>query len=153
MGDPFTIATGVAGLLSLTLQVTKITVEYVKGAGKASGAIEQFRQELRALQNVLKLFEEFLKVDAPKGAFQKASVLYMANSSCERQLRKLLAKFEKNIKGGRFSQAVDRPTWPFDEKEHHRAVEDLHRYVQTFQFALNIGGWYVWTVSFSRMYL
>lgn len=153
MGDPFTIATGVAGLLSLTLEVTKITVEYVKGASKASGAIEQFRQELRALQNVLKLFEEFLKVDAPKGAFTKASVLYTANSSCERQLRKLLTKFEKNMKGGRFSQAVDRLTWPFDEKEHHRAVEDLHRYVQTFQFALNIGGWYVWIVSFSRMYL
>lgn len=144
MADPFTIATGVAGLLSLTLEITKITVEYVRGASKASGAVEQFRQELIALQNVLKLFVEFLKFDAPKGAFKETSVLYTANSSCETQLRKLLTKFEKNMKGGRFSQAVDRLTWPFDEKEHHRAVEDLHRYVQTFQFALNIGGWYVW---------
>ena len=143
MGDPFAIATGVAGLLSLRLQVTQITVEYVKGAKQASVAIEQFRQELVALQDVLKLFEDFLKVDAPKGVFNKTSMLYAANSSCERQLRKLLTKFEKNLKGGRFSQAVDRLTWPFDEKEHHRVVEDLHRYVQTFQFALSIGGWYV----------
>lgn len=149
MSDPFTIATGVAELLSLTLQVTQITVEYVKGAKNASVSIKQFRQELVALQNVLTLFEEFLKVDAPKGAFNKTSVLYIANSSCERQLQKLLAKFEKNLKGGRFSQAVDRLTWPFDEKEHHRAVEGLHRYVQTFQFALNIGGWYVFTDLYS----
>ena len=143
MGDPFTIATKVAGLLSLTFEVTQITVEYVKGVKQASVAIEQFRQELVALRDVLKLFEDFLKVDAPKGVFNKTSMLYAANSSCERQLRRILTKFEKHLKGGRFSQAVDRLTWPFDEKEHHRAVEDLHRYVQTFQFALNIGGWYV----------
>lgn len=144
MGDPLTIATGVAGILSLTIQVAQATVKYIEGVKKAPVAVEEFRQELRALADVLKLFEEFLKVNALKVAFKKTSVLYTTNSLCEQQLRKLLTKLEKN-KGGRFSQAVDRLTWPFDEKDHHRTVEDLHRYVQAFQFALNISGWYVFT--------
>lgn len=142
MGDPFAITTGVAGLLSLTIQITKVTVEYVKGAKKASQAVGEFRRELIALANVLKLFEDFLIGNVPKTAFKKTSVLYAAILSCEQQLRKLLIKVEKNLQGDRFSRAIDRFTWPFDEKEHHRAIEDLHRYVQTFQFALNISGWY-----------
>lgn len=145
MGDPFTIATGVAGLLSLTIQLTQATVEYVQGVKKASVAVEELRRELRALADVLKLFDDFLKVEAPRLAFRKTSVIFAASSSCEQQLQNLLTKFENNLKGGRISRAVDRLIWPLDEKEHHRAVEDLHRYIQTFQFALNISGWYVLT--------
>lgn len=145
MADPFTIATGVAGLLSLTIQVTQATVEYVQGVKKASVAVEEFRRELKALADVLTLFEDFLKVQAPKLAFRKTSVICAASSSCEQQLQKVLTKLENNLKGGRISRAVDRLIWPFDEKDHHKVVEDLHRYIQTFQFALNISGWYVFT--------
>lgn len=148
MADPLTIATGVAGLLSLTIQITQLTVEYVKGVKKVSADVEEFRQELTALAHVLGLFDEFLKVKASNVAFRDTSVLSAANSSCEQQLQKLLIKLEKNSKGGRISRAVDRLKWPFDEKEHHKAVEDLHRYVQTFQFALTINGWYVFSVCF-----
>lgn len=44
MDDPFTMATGVAGPLSLKVQVTQLAGEYVKEVKKASVAIEKFRQ-------------------------------------------------------------------------------------------------------------
>lgn len=148
MADPFTIATGVAGLLSLTIQVTQVTVEYVKGVKNVSAVVEEFRQELMTLAHVLGLLDEFLKVEARNVAFTNTCALSAANFSCEQQLQKLLVKLEKNLKGGRISRAIDRLKWPFDEKEHHKAVEDLHRYVQTFQLALTINGWYVFSDAF-----
>lgn len=137
------LAAGVAGLLSLTIQITQVTVDYVNRAKKASVAVNEFRQELVALATVLKLFGEFLKGNPHRFAFEKTSVLYAANSTCEQQLGTHLMKLEKNLKGGKFTQAVDRLTWPFVEKEHDSAVQNLHRYVQIFQFALNVNGWYV----------
>ena len=78
MDEPFSLVTGVAGLVNLCLEVTAISQEYVHGARRASKDVEEFLQELNAFTCVLQQFEEALKNDeAGNVCFEKTSVLLM----------------------------------------------------------------------------
>ncbi|KAK3168586.1 hypothetical protein OEA41_005034 [Lepraria neglecta] len=75
MGEPFSLVTGVAGLVKLCLEVAAISQEYVHGVRRASKDVEEFLQELSAFTCVLQQFEEALKKDeAGNACFKIASV-------------------------------------------------------------------------------
>ena len=53
MVDPFSLATGIAGLLSLTIEIVSISYAYGSGVKGAPKAISSIVQELLALKNIL----------------------------------------------------------------------------------------------------
>ncbi|KAI9791792.1 MAG: hypothetical protein M1835_000095 [Candelina submexicana] len=141
MIDPFTLATGLVGIISLTIEVTKITTEYTSGFQKAPTAIADLQQELVSLTEVLQQLNKFLESQQLKGsAFHDASVLCATKDACERKIIELHRKLSKHNAGGTLSKTLRRLKWPLDEEENRQAVEDLHRYMETFQFSLNIDG-------------
>ncbi|KAI9704411.1 MAG: hypothetical protein M1836_007274 [Candelina mexicana] len=141
MIDPFTLATGLVGIISLTIEVTKITAEYASGFQKAPTAIADLQQELVSLTEVLQRLNKFLESQQLIGsAFHDASVLCATKDACERKTIELHRKLSKHNTGGSLSKTLRRLKWPLDEKENRQAVEDMHRYTETFQFSLNIDG-------------
>ena len=139
MGDPFTLVTGIASLISLGLEVTKITREYIHGVRNATKDVSELLRELAALVDVLNQLHEFLKDDrAGKQNFDHTSVLLLTHSACEHKLKAVRMKLLKRIKDPKFVKTL---TWPFIKKEHQQTVVVVHQWVQIFQFALTIDGW------------
>lgn len=142
MGDPLSVTASIAGLCGLAIQLMGLTAEYVKGVKDAPKTVEEFHQEATALQAVLDDLKSYLQKTPPTNTFEDGSVMRVAIKNCEKKLREIKGKLEKNsISNTRVSRGLHRLTWPFEEKGCRQATESLHRYVSIFQFPLIIKGW------------
>ena len=138
MADPFSLAAGVAGLISLSLEVTKIAHQYIQGVRNSSKDIEDFLQELDALTDVLRQLDAFLKKDeAGKRSFDKTSVLVKTYMACRSSLEKTRSTLQRRINERKFLKAL---TWPFVGKEHQQIIVTILHWISTFQFALTVEG-------------
>ena len=138
MVDPFSLATGIAGLISLSLEVTKVAHQYIHGVRNSSRYIEDFLQELAALTDVLRQLEAFLKKDgAGERSFDQTSVLVETYEACRSSLEQTQSTLQRRINEHRLLKAL---TWPFVGKEHQQVILAISRWLSTFQFALTIDG-------------
>ena len=142
MLDPFTLATGVAGLLSLTIELSKIISAYTQSLNDASREAQELLAELSELSHVLEQLKDFLRSEnAKSNSFDGTSVLCSARNACQGKLEYALRKFMKMSEGSKLSQSIKRLKWPLDKQENLDTVNTLHRCTQTFQFSLTIEGW------------
>ena len=138
MFDPFSLATGIAGLISLSLEVTKIAQLYNQGVRNSSKDIDGFLQELAALTDVLRQLDAFLKIDeAGKRSFNQTSVLVETYKACRSSLEKTRSALQSRVNEYKRLKAL---TWPFFGKEHQQVISTILRCIHTFQFALTIDG-------------
>lgn len=138
MVDPFSLATGIAGLISLGLEVTEKTLQYVQGVRNAAKDVDEFLEELSALVYVLRQLVEFLNSNRfSKASFDQTSVLLLTHNACEEKLKAIRLKLLKRSNDLKLIRAL---MWPFVKKEHRQTVAIIHQWVQTFQFALTIDG-------------
>ena len=139
--DPFSLATGVAGLLPLALQLIKLTNSYIDEIRNAPDYIANLKQELSALAEVLDRLEVFLKTEEAKGtAFDDFAVLCKTRDACHERMTPLAAKLEASQEGGKASGLFHRIKWPLKSEATVAVTQDLSRYAATFHFALNIEG-------------
>ena len=138
MADPFSLAAAIAGLISLSLEVTKIAHEYIQGVRNSSKDIEDFLQELAALTDVLRQLDVFLKKDeAGKRSFDQTSVLVKTYKACCSSLEKTRLTLQRRVNEHNFLKAL---TWPFVGKQHQQIIVAILHWIHTFQFALTIEG-------------
>jgi hypothetical protein len=137
--DPLSVAAGVAGLLSLAIQLVEIGTKYGTSSPKAQGY--DFIFELRALIEVLTRLKGFLEgPDAPP-TFDHMSTLLSTNTRCKWKLQEVLMELQKTMQEtNKLKRAVDRLMWPLTVKDHREAIEDIHRYTEVFNFALTVEG-------------
>lgn len=114
--DPFTVATGVAGLISLILDVSKISYKFVSGAKNASRHVHNCLKALNSLQGVLL---ELQGIDS----------LTIPVFKCEAELAKIKAKLEHELVR---SNLAMRLTWPFKEEETKDIIGRLHAFRDDF---------------------
>jgi hypothetical protein len=147
--DPFTISTGVAGFLSLALEISKIIATYINDVKSAPDEAHNLLEEVKSLCHVLNQLVEFFEKDAKdRRNFQPTSALCLVISACRQQiedLHKKLKRFQVSIDGGagRVSGFVERLKWPLKKEDYQNTIATLHRFVQTFQFSLQISNWFV----------
>jgi hypothetical protein len=141
--DPFTISTGVAGLLSLAMEITKILSAYISDVKSAPEDAQNILTNVTSLSYVLEQLVQFLRKDATKtlGKFECTSALRMVINSCQTQVQDLYQKLEQlqirsdsKVKG-----FIDRVKWPFRTEEYQSTVAT--QFVQIFQFSLQISNW------------
>lgn len=138
MADPFSLVTGLAGLISLSLEVTKIAQQYIQGVRNSSKDIEDFLQELAALTDVLRQLDAFFNKDeAGKRSFDQTSVLVKTYKACRSSLEKTRSTLQRRVNEHKFLKAL---TWPFVGKEHQQIIITILHWIHTFQFALTIEG-------------
>ena len=139
--DPFTLATGIAGILSLTLEVTKIVADYTKSVKAAADESHALAVELSGLTSVLESLKKFLASDGARFDFQNTSVLYSTTSTCHGKLisiRSTLKKFMERSEGMMWYRRI---AWPIKRDEHKETVATLHQCMGIFQFSLSVDGW------------
>jgi Fungal N-terminal domain of STAND proteins len=169
MIDPFTLATGIASLINITLELSKVVNKYTASVKHAPKEVHELSSELVGLGHVLQQLAEFLQSeDAKRNSFDETSVLFLVTTNCHSKIKAVLQAFPrtsrtietqqtsgrvtKPFKDGKISQAsslqtrkaqqtLERLIWPFKEREIKRTVEVLSRYTQTFQLSLTTRGW------------
>jgi hypothetical protein len=142
MMDPLSAASGVAGLLSLALQVGMTIGIYANSVKSASKDAQRLEREIQAFSSVLQQLYEFLQSkDADHVAFERTSVLVVATNSCDKELSDLQKKLEKYSTGDKASRVLQRLSWPFTEKENRETVDAIHRWMQLYSLSLQTAGW------------
>ena len=155
--DPLSLAAGLAGLLSLTIELISICHGYVSGARKAQKSVQGFMLELMSLKKVLSDLQdkvilepdiaeafdgrcsstmENLRSQSTKASGQPATVSLM--DQCEVELNNLLKTLKTNSSGSRARSIINQLGWPLRDKAMQNAVDALHRYTNIFDMSISI---------------
>lgn len=137
MVDLFTLITGVAGLISLAIELSKITSEFVGSVKRAPESIRDLSQELLSLNHVLGRLDIFLKTQDNLGSFAETAALISTEQFCLTRLKNMYEKLRRSTEGGK----MRRMAWPFSEKENKETILALYRCSQTFELSLSVEGW------------
>lgn len=138
--DGVSVASGIAGLITLALQVGEAIAVYVNSIRERSKTIQELHDELLLLGEVLSRLRDFLRAESARGkSIDPHSVLSQAISACRDRIERIGDRL-KPVEGGKLIRTLDRLRWPFEQREVMQMVENLRRYSQTFQFAFTIEG-------------
>lgn len=136
------MASGIAGLITLALQVGTVIAEYSIAVKEGPKNIQELKQELLLLGEVLSQLQDFLYSEKLRGrSFDSNSVLQSAIASCKVRIERIGDKLRRTD-GGRASRIVEKLKWPFETKEVDKEVTNMRSYTQAFQFSLTIEGWW-----------
>ena len=138
--DGISVASGVAGLITLTLQVSDEVYKYVKAISERAKNAKELHSELLLLGEVLSQLRDFLSSEQAKGtAFDEHSVLQKSISECKARIERIGDKI-KPKEGNKLVRALDQLTWPFKQEQVLQMMENLRRFRSTFEFAITIRG-------------
>lgn len=136
--DPLSIATGVAGLASLAVQVGTTLHGYIANVKHAQEDAAAYAAEVTGLVQVCQRLHVFLKTDAGDAFVGVECVLSRTVASCDGCLRELARMLDsQSLRHG----GLARFKWPLYKKPVQSLVMQLGRYTQLFQFALTVEGW------------
>ena len=139
--DPLSMAAGVAGLVSLTLDVSTTLASYCKSVKNARKDVQELAQEMASMHSLLYQLGEFLRTQQLKTKFfESASVLATAIAVCRNNAQKISFKVQRFESDG-LASFWEKLKWPFSEKEMQKILTTLRRCAATFQFSLTIEGW------------
>ena len=80
MPDPFSIGTGIVGVIGIAIQLTIVAKDFASGWKHAPIAVEELHKELTQLHHVLNNLKGFLNSQSTH--FEQTSALYSAASDC-----------------------------------------------------------------------
>ena len=130
------LASSVAGLLSLAIQVADISHRYFSSIKSSSETIKGYFRELEVLKLVLGKFDGLAKDPNTATHFSSANITLV--DGCREELQKLRSKLHKRSRDTAFGISLNRLTWPFAEDETRRLVALLHRYQASFHSVLSV---------------
>jgi hypothetical protein len=143
MAEAAALASGIAGLLSLTITVIDISCGYMSKVNEASKSISMCLEELRCLKNLLNELDELAHSPATMDLFRDrapALISIVNVGQCQDEINKLRLRLEGKNKGSLLSKYWNRLRWPFAEEEIRGIVERLHGYRDMFHTALSADG-------------
>ena len=141
MAEVLGIASGIAGLLSLTIEVYSTSAHYISGVKNASASVHEVLRELKALKNILsELDQASERIKSEKIFRDRLSSLLSVDNSEEYRgvLERLQAKLLKQASLTGVSLKLKNCAWPFSEEKTRRTVDVLQRHVGIFSQALTI---------------
>ena len=141
MAEALGIASGVAGLVSLTIEVFGITYKYVRGLRDASSSVRQFLMELKELQGVLLCIDQIAKDTDEREVFGDAgSCLLSIKDSNEYTglLQNIRDKLQQRQTQSSTRNKLKALTWPFSEKDTLALTNSLHRHLEIYNVALDL---------------
>lgn len=142
MAEVIGIASGVAGLLSLTIEVVRISSTYINGVRGASSTVQRFLKELESLKGVLAKIDEMTKkMDDIQVFGDDGHSCLLSVQDGNHYLELLVSirnKLDARANDGSLRRKLKALTWPFSEEKTLALVESLHRHLDIYQTALAI---------------
>ncbi|KAF4339609.1 ankyrin repeat domain protein [Fusarium beomiforme] len=138
MADPLSIASGAAGLFSLSLEVTKLSRTYISNVRGAPHAMSSYLLELRTLSDLLLRIMSALQTDQidNQRLDPNTNALDAALAECRREVEIMEKKLQKKTSLTGIRARISRLAYPFSEPELQMKVNMLNRYNSMFSSAL-----------------
>lgn len=134
-------AASVAGLLSLTLQLSQMLYDQVHLLKNAPKEASQLLDELGALSQVLTSLQKFLASQLSNGRlFEETSVLVNAIKGCKDQVNNIKLRLEKITGAKSVPRMLERGKWFYERAEYQELMQTLNRYLTMFQMSLTVDG-------------
>jgi hypothetical protein len=129
MIDPLSLSSGIAGLLSLAVEITKISYEYISGIKEAPKSVRAIIIEVTSLENILRDLRNKIVLNPEIAEVLQSlqlddSTRVHVLQQCEVDLRSLLAELQAQKTSGIHS-GLARLKWPFKEPEIQKKLERL----------------------------
>src|ERR1700744_3726673 len=114
--DGVSVASSIAGLVTLALQVGGTIAIYVNAIKERSKNVKELHDELLLLGEVLSNLRDFLNSrNNDERAFDAHSVLSKAIMDCRQRIERIGDRLRPPPDGGRFARAIDQLRWPFEQ--------------------------------------
>jgi hypothetical protein len=139
MADPLSAIGSIAGLVSLAIQLSQLSFQYVSGVKGSSKAWSAYIQELSTLTTVLlKLQQASEHVDGQTTLHILPSPGVPASSiqECHKELDSLKSALSEKLKKRGLRRKLEILIWPFSESETQKKVLTLHQFSNLFGSAL-----------------
>ncbi|KAI6762433.1 hypothetical protein HG530_008413 [Fusarium avenaceum] len=134
MAEALGIASGAAGLLSLAIEVTKLSYTYIASVRGTPKSLTSYIGELATLTSVLLQLDDLIQSE--KINSQNSQILNKALNDCKQEVETLRTKLERKVSYGGIKARVAALAWPLSESELLDKVNMLHRYNGIFSSAL-----------------
>lgn len=142
MADPLSIASGVAGLLSLGLQVTRSLVEFYSAYKDQANDLAKITQNLESLLNLFQLLDRaLLKCQPTDTLLQEINTVAKRCSEIIEELQAECQKFQKEASigiKGKIQVAGRRVIYPFRKSTLQKLEEDISEMRENLYLALEI---------------
>lgn len=146
MAETLGIASGIAGLVSLTVEVFGISCKYINGVRNASCSARRLLKELEALQTVLHRVEQVANDRNKPEAFGDSGPFLLSIEGANEYinlLQNIRGKLQQRQSHSAFRNHVKALVWPFSEKETLILIESFHRHLEIYNTALAVDSLYV----------
>ena len=153
MVEALGVASGVAGLISLTIEVFGISYRYVSGVRGAFDTVRRFLGELENLKGVLLKIERLSRELNDVDLFGDGPFSLLSKDDCNNYaelLNTIRKDMEDRLPNGPFRRKVKALTWPFSEVRTVALVESLHRHLDIYKMALVANNVYWSKLQFRR---
>ena len=140
--DPFTAASGIAGLIAVATKTIHMVGEYVILVHEHKKHAETLHKELSLMKQVLDQLKTLVDEEKRKGKMISAddqdrnTVLGKAFIDCTQIIEQIQDRLKEPV--NRFRKAMAKLQWPFEQKDILRMVDNLRRYTQLFQLSLTV---------------
>lgn len=140
MSDPLSVAASVAGLLSLTIQVSQLLYTQIHVIKHAPKDARDLLHEIEAIEGALRGLVAFLREHGiDEDNFSPNSMLSNAVSGCTLKIVAINSRVEKLNKGG-LGSMLERGKWLYQKDERSAIISTLHRNLSIFQLSLSVEG-------------
>jgi ankyrin repeat domain-containing protein 50 len=136
--DPFSLATGVAGLIGLAMDLALLIGPFIGDIKDEPENVKMLKEELDMLANALKLLSNTQAIS--QGDTTQTSVINSAVTACKNLLESVQKKLSKVSDAKGVAHVLRRLKFPLDKKEISELVQKLHRYTELIHFALTVEG-------------
>ena len=146
MAEALGTAAGIAGLVSLTIEVFGISYKYIHGVRNASSSARHFLNELENLKIVLTQIGKMVKDTHQEDIFgDDGSCLLSVKDSNEYldMLREVRDKLAERQSDSSLRNKFKALTWPFSENKTLALADFLHRHLGIYNVALAADSRYV----------
>jgi len=128
MADPLSTAASVAGLLSLAIQLSQLSFQYVASIKGSSKAWSSYILELSSLTSVLIKAQQVSDAAGDHGITSSSYIPPSAIQECHAELSQLKAILSEKLQKKGLRGKLEMLTWPFSEPEMQKRLQTLHRF-------------------------
>lgn len=138
--DPFTAATGIAGLIAVAVKTIQMLGEFAGLINEHKKHVESLHKELSLMMQVLDQLKSLIDKQKHSGRLRSTdnvdhqTILGKAVLDCNKIIEQIQEKLREPVH--RFKRAMAKLQWPFEQKDIRTMVDQLHRYTELFQLSL-----------------
>ena len=137
MADPLSTAASVVGLVSLAIQLSQLSFQYVSAIKGSSKAWSSYIQELSALTSVLlKVQHASDGIKSLHAVTTRPGISEATVRDCEAELGELKTVLSEKLQKRGIRGKLDMFAWPFSEADTDKKVQTLHRFCALFSSSL-----------------